>query len=216
MSNRWTEQRIILSDENDKTRGILTNESAIYYGDIVSKTLNGRKYSIPVGAELGELPTIDLPRDHRQILRRDQAYLSWDGHNVLEILGLVDNFVVLVRAWNFTGDCTVALADKTDKPIEMHFYDIFPHDCATRYFLSKDFYRNGNIHRKIMRITAQNAPPRGYTNNPAYGKSYLNTKNYSRQVRYTRMAHLPLHHRRRTNSLVSSPTQERLPAQSYA
>jgi hypothetical protein len=162
MSNRWTEQRIILSDENDKTREILKNESVIYYGDIVSKTLNGWKYSIPAGAELGELPTIDLPKDHRQILRRDQAYLSWDGHNVLEILGLVDNFVVLVRPWNFTGDSTVALADETDKPIEMQFYDIFPHDCATRYFLSKDFYRNGNIHRKIMRITAQNAPTRVY------------------------------------------------------
>ena len=29
MSNRWPEQRIILSDENDRTRGILTNESVL-------------------------------------------------------------------------------------------------------------------------------------------------------------------------------------------
>ena len=162
MNNKWAEQRICLDNNDFKTKEILTNESAIYYGDIVSKTLNGWKYSVPAGVDLGDLPKIELPNDHRQILRRDQVYLSWDGHNVLEILGLVGNFVVLVRAWTFTGDNTVALADVTDKPIEMNFYDIFPHDCATRYFLSKDFYRHGNIHRKVTRITAQNAPTRVY------------------------------------------------------
>jgi hypothetical protein len=162
MKDTWAEQRIVLSDGANKTRELPMNESAIYYGDIVSKTLNGWKYSVPAGAEIENLPPIELPKNHRQILRRDQAYLSWDGHNVLEILGLVDNYVALVRAWNFKGELTVALADDTDKPIEMNYYDIFPHDCASRYFLSKDFYRNGNIHRKVMRITAQNAPTRIY------------------------------------------------------
>jgi hypothetical protein len=162
MNNKWAEQRICLSNEDFNTKEILMNESAIYYGDIVSKTLNGWKYSVPAGVDLGDLPKIELPKDHRQILRRDQAYLSWDGHNVLEILGLTGNFVVLVRAWTFTGDNTAALADVTDKPIEMNFYDIFPHDCATRYYLSKDFFRNGNIHRRVTRVTAQNAPTRVY------------------------------------------------------
>jgi hypothetical protein len=162
MDDKWAERRIVMKEDNNNTRELLLNESTIYYGDIVSKTLNGWKYSVPGGAELENLPTIELPRYHRQILRRDQAYLSWDGNHVLEILGLVDNFVVLVRTWNFKDDLTVALADETDKPIEMNFYDMFPHDCANRYFLSKDFYRNGNIHRKVMRITAQNAPTRVY------------------------------------------------------
>ena len=70
MNDRWAEQRIILSAEDNKTQEILRNESAIYYGDIVSKTLNGWKYSIPAGANVGDLPTIELSKEHRQILRR--------------------------------------------------------------------------------------------------------------------------------------------------
>jgi hypothetical protein len=71
MNNKWAEQRISLRNEDYKIKEILMNESAIYYGDIVSKTLNGWKYSVPAGADLGDLPKIELPKDHRQILRRD-------------------------------------------------------------------------------------------------------------------------------------------------
>ena len=47
MNERWAEQRIIISAEDNKSQEILANESATYYGDIVSKTLNGWKYSVP-------------------------------------------------------------------------------------------------------------------------------------------------------------------------
>jgi hypothetical protein len=65
MNDRWAEQRIILSAEDNKTQEILMNESAIYYGDIVSKTLNGWKYSVPAGAKVGILSAIELSKDHR-------------------------------------------------------------------------------------------------------------------------------------------------------
>ena len=85
----WTEIRINEQDMMNNTADILRNESALYYGDLVSKTISGWKYLLPAGAEIANLPQITLARNHKQIIRRDQAYLSWDGKVFHEILGIL-------------------------------------------------------------------------------------------------------------------------------